>query len=251
MAAIATQNYGDLSSETSDQNGHAAKAAVRHFKNCPGVADVMRVVCNELVDLATSSFSPYLLVTFALNIPPFGYGLASLFPYTCNSRWLFFNTFLSAMHMAISIYAVQQIRGATMAIEDEAETSYVKVDKNGNTSEPTTVSTPNSWARIRTLLCYDKVMNIYYVFCIVWVIWQVIGTHHLVGGKVHQACNRWVLFSVVCGFLYVGLGLLALVCSLCYLRYHNLQATHQLKTEDPSKNQVLAIDDGVGGASFA
>jgi hypothetical protein len=249
MAAIPTQELGALSSGPSDQKGHAADSEVRSLKNFPGVAVVTRVVCNELVDLATSAFSPYLLVTFALNIPPIGYGLASLFPYTCNSRWLFVNTFLSAMHMGISIHVVQRIREATKTLEDEAETSYVKVDKNGNTLEATNASTPNYLDRILLVVRYDKVMKIYFIFCIVWVIWQGIGTRNLVEGKVHHGCNRWVLFSVVCGFLYISLGL-AWACSLYFLRYRHQQATHQqLETQAPSK-QVLAADED-GGGTFA
>ena len=100
---------------------------------------------------------------------------------------------------------------------------------------------PNSWERIRKVMCYDLAMAFYYILCLIWAIWQGLGMKKIMEDDVAGECNRWVLLSVICGFLYVVLGLVAWTGSLCLLRYNKL--SH-------SSKDVLAVDDD-GGVSLA
>jgi len=218
-----------------------------------------------MVEFVKSSFFPYLLFTYVLNLPPFIYCIATIFSYNCNLNWLFFNSFLDAIHMMASVYSVHRI-GAKKNQDDSSldgvmvtapaqdrgggETPYVQADKH----KPTTTllgGAPNSWDRIRIVLCYDLVMAIYYLIVLVWVIWQCLGLREVILNNhqdknhvIEEDCRRWVLFSVVYGFLYMGLGVMAWIGSLGYLRY---QTTHLQKQH---QQQVLAVDEN-GSVSLA
>ena len=150
--------------------------------------------------------------------------------------------------MGISVYSVYRIRGEvrqknTTLKSGDVETPYVKVEKSGGTI--LTTGEPNSWDRIRIIYCYDLVMAIYYILCVVWVMWLGSGTNRVIEGDVDSACGRWVVLSVVFGFLYMGIGVVSWVGSLCLLRYHTLQ-----EGKTPSSDGVLVVDDA-GGVSLA
>lgn len=264
MAAVAARHFGTLASAASEKVGTVATQVRSENKEtfdqiddqCDGVKSTCFVVWAQAVELATSAFFPYLLVTFLLNIPPFAYGLASVFSAECGSSWLVFNAFLVAVHMGVSVYAVHRIRqqvkkadtAAAKVEEGESETPYVNVDAAAATSIgkkklSTATSDPNSWDRIKVVMCYDFVMAVYYILCVVWMIWQGIGTRRMIDGEVDNECGRWVVLSVVCGFLYIGLGVVSWVGSLCFLRYRSLQ-------EGKGSQDVLVVDD-TGGISLA
>ncbi|CAB9510382.1 expressed unknown protein [Seminavis robusta] len=267
MAAIAAKECVALASSASEQiESIASKVRSENKetfddidKNCAGVTSIVSVVCAEFKDLATSAFFPYLFVTFALNMPPFAYGLVSFFSPDCRSQWLFFNTLLTAMHLGVSVYTVQLIREIPRPQESlsidltpmtkegvdssSLETPYVTVDHPRGSSRTVrsdqafASTAPNSWDRIRLVLLYDRVLAVYYLLCVVWACWQVIGTRRVVDGTINKAGNRLVILSVVCGFLYMGLGILSWTCSLFLLRYYNLQRKQSKNVKPLSLHQ--------------
>ena len=122
-----------------------------------------------------------------------------------------------------------------------SETPYVQAGvntSNNNNDAKQIGGAPDSWERIRIVMCYDMVMAIYYILCLVWAIWQGIGTTKIINGEFEQVCGRWVLLSVVCGFLYMGLGVVAWTFSLCFLRYKKLNSQ-----QSSLSKEVLAVDD--------
>jgi len=81
---------------------------------------------------------------------------------------------------------------------------------------------PSSWERIRYVMCYDMVMAIYYLLFVFWIIWQTIGTATILQNQQDEECGKYLILSVVCGFLYMGLVVVALICSICFLRYKKI-----------------------------
>lgn len=240
MAAVVGQKLGALASQTSERLGEATtKFRGDHKESCGGIESMcagfgafLTAICLSLRQTVSSSFFPYLFTTFALNIPPFAFGLASVFSEQCNSNWLIFNAFLSAMHMMVSVYTVHRIRED--APEEKEANHYVQAD-----SDSATRGAPNSWERIKLVMCYDMVMATYYILFIFWVIWQGIGIRHIFDEEVDASCLRWVVYSVICGFLYMGLGALAWTGSLCFIRYYKLSE----QKKGASRKAVLAMDD--------
>lgn len=127
--------------------------------------------------------------------------------------------------MVTSVYTVHRIRAEGIAEPDELDGSHY-VDVEASTASKLALvfrcGAPNSWERIKNVMCYDMVMAIYYILCIFWVIWQGIGTRHIFDEEVDANCSKWVVYSIICGFLYMGMGALAWTASLCFLRYHKL-----------------------------
>jgi len=194
-------------------------------------------ICKGFKDAANSSFFPYLFVTFALNIPAFAFGLATTFSETCNSNWLVFNAFLCAMHMLVSVYTVYRIRAkrskkgesksffAPAASQDEE--SYYASGQDGMNADSLPQKSqdglPNSWKRIRAVMCYDMMMAVYYVLFLVWIVWQSNGARLILEAHPQdKECGRWIFLSVILGFLYMGLVIVAWTMSLCMLRYKKL-----------------------------
>ena len=255
MAAVAAKRINSFASEMSTRidaastkvRGENPAFFDRWDRRCGSMNALTSVLWEQAVDLVTSPFFPYLFVTFLLNIPPFAYGLASVFAPDCSSSWLVYNAFLSAIHMGVSVYGVMRIRAevkksSSRNNKEETETPYVKVEASG--AFTLTTSEPNSWDRIRVVMCYDMVMATYYILCVVWMIWQGIGTQRVIDGQVDNACGRWVVLSVAFGFLYMGLGIMSWVGSLCFLRYNNING------RGSSDKDILVVDDA-GGVSLA
>lgn len=245
MAAVAAQKIKSFASGVSERISETSTKGMGENNVASGLAANLGIVWESIVNLVKSPFFPYLFVTYILNLPPFAYGLASVFSVECNSDWLFFNAFLTAMHLIASVYTVHRIReeskndSRTEEISDE--TPYMQAVDASTIQTPPIPGTPNSWERIRVVMCYDMSMAIYYVLCIVWAIWLVLGTKKIKDGEVDESCGRWVKLSVVFGFLYMGLGVVAWIGSLCFLRYNKL--SHSSKA-------VLAVDEN-GGISLA
>lgn len=262
------QKSGILASEASDKiNAFASKLRKENKGTCDsldtlcgGMAAFLAIAWASVLESMASAFFPYLFVTFALNIPPFAYGLASVFSAECNSRWLLNNSFLSAVHMVVSVYIVVRIReeetptnGASLAENDRVDannengvTPYVQAPTEMSTGlETSLMYPPNSWERIGEVVCRDLTMAFYYILCLVWLIWQVIGTSRLIHGDVAKACSNWLSISVICGRLYIFLGLAAWTFSLCLVRYNKLK-----DEENPNSQEVLTIEDN-GGVSLA
>ncbi|CAB9510383.1 expressed unknown protein [Seminavis robusta] len=199
--------------------------------NCSEANVDSTVVLEELKEIRASSFFPYLFVTFVLNVLPLAYGLASMHSLNCHSRWLFFNTLLAAMHLGVPVYMVHLIK-AVLQPQDalsadiptskkegvdasSLETPYVAVDRPNDKSRtgrsrPSLASTaPNSRERIQMVLFHDKVMTTYYILCVFWMVWQAIGIKQVLDEVIDESCTDFAIPSVICGCVYLGLGVLA------------------------------------------
>lgn len=216
---------------------------------CTSAQMTFEVLYDEIMAVLNSAFFPYLLVTFGLNIPCFAFGLASMVSPDCSSSWLIYNTFLVIMHMGISVYAVRRIKRKSKKekglTETETtgggitETPYIRVDA----AKPPG-GKANSWTRIKIVMFYDLVMAVYYILYVVWLIWLGIGVARVMNHEVSSSCGRWVLMSVIFGFLYVGLGAVSLVVSLCLLRYRLIQEAEKLG--ESAEEDLLAGNCGIG-----
>ena len=259
IAEKAFQNFTTLACEVSDKINAKASKLRRENKEtcdrvdtlCGGIAAFLAVAWASVLESMASAFFPHIFVTFALNAPPLAYGLASAIAEECNSRWLLFNAFLAAIHMVTCVYVVVRIRGEeppSTSSSLQIESGILGSTDNGFGITPyvqaTTASrrttSPNSWERISKVLFRDLTMACYYVLCLLWIIWQVIGTRRLLRDNTANACNNWLSISVLCGRLYLCLGPVAWIFSLCFVRYN------KLKEEDSNSQNVLTLDDNDG-----
>lgn len=82
----------------------------------------------------------------------------------------------------------------------------------------------NSFHRLGHVLCYDPGAAVYFLIVVLWVIWQSVGVTvaiSLVDNDDGEECDKirqWIVFSTMCGFLYMMLVFFAFGCSLLCLR---------------------------------
>jgi len=219
----------------------------------------MNDIRTALRDAVTSSFFPYLSTTFLLNIPPFALGLATVISDECESNWLVFNGFLCFLHMAVATYIVYRIRalgssrkgGINGGCDDESKVYLAPVDDcyqgmdvkgvNGSSDGPAE-GPPNSWDRVRAVMCYDMVMACYYILFLVWVIWESNGTRIILENHPQdQSCGNWMVLSVIFGFLFMGLVLVAWTASLCLLRFRRLS---ERRTNSDRRSKEVTSREG-------
>jgi hypothetical protein len=77
-----------------------------------------------------------------------------------------------------------------------------------------------TWSRIKQVLCYDKMVAVYIVISIVWVIWQTMGvsTYFKHDGEDCGDVASRMLTSLFCGWFYMSLVGVAFLCSMCCMR---------------------------------
>ena len=83
----------------------------------------------------------------------------------------------------------------------------------------------NSFHRLGHVLCYDPGAAIYFLVVVLWVIWQSVGVTVAISlasndddGDECTNVRQWIVYSTMCGFLYMMLVFFAFGCSLLCLR---------------------------------
>jgi hypothetical protein len=85
----------------------------------------------------------------------------------------------------------------------------------------------NSVQRLGQVMCYDAGVAVYIVISCAWMVWQSIGISRVLfggssgddgGDDVCGEMEKWMVFSIICGFLYLMLVCFAFGCSILCLR---------------------------------
>jgi hypothetical protein len=184
------------------------------------------VACNSITDVIMTPFFPYLAVTFCLNMPGVFFGAKGLgFQCPSLSSWLVINGVLCVGHMIASIYIVNSIRetppqsSAIMAFTGDAEAQTPTTDyKNFTVPKENEHGHANSFARVKYVLCHDKIMAVYIVCFIGWVLWLSAGVAKRLGADDCDNEGQFMSVAISCGYLYFSLVFMAFGCSLCCLR---------------------------------
>ena len=205
----------------------------------------------------TSPFFPYLAVTCAFNLPPSVWGIQSL-SLGCgdDATWLVVNAVMTAIHIAAAFYIVARIQadddfsvgggggrpsstsGLPVATvynmeggkQTESTSSYQKVKESFTT--PTAVTavsrndgSANSWSRMCHIISYDAGVALYLIVFIVWVCWQSSGVSKVITGAIADGggdgcgqIQKWMVNSVILGWIYMMLVCTSFCCSLICLR---------------------------------
>jgi hypothetical protein len=203
-------------------------------------------VCSALGQTLCSPFFPYLAVTCALNVPPVAWAIQSYTKGECDATWLYVNAIGSLVHILGSFYICRAIQAhhqqatslpqAEVIAEESGNqggfaTQYKSIDSTSvNAISFKSISLvmgsgdgegeANSVKRLTHVLCYDKIVAVYIVVAISWLVWQSVGISHVLFRQL-EGCDeveRWILISVVLGFLYMMLVCFAFGCSLLCLR---------------------------------
>ena len=107
---------------------------------CTACSSCCSSLCSTLGRALTSPFTPYLLTTVLLNLPPVLWGLRTLvevlkFGVKCqNSRWLYVNALLSLVHLLAAFYIVHRIQQERRAENESIEATVVVEGKTVETA---------------------------------------------------------------------------------------------------------------------
>lgn len=202
----------------------------------------VNVSCNSAKKVICTPFFPYIALTFGLNIPSIIYGVRAVFSWcSAVSSWLLMMGLLSLCHILGSSYIVYKIREplttpvSTTAINaalsgDKEQSTTTKPDTSQGKIEAGTYYTAdqqqqqdnigpaNSYRRIRHVICYDKVVAVYIVIHILWVVLLSHGFQRQIELK-SSYCDRayhdFTQTSLSLGFTYFSLVGFAFLLSLC------------------------------------
>jgi len=79
----------------------------------------------------------------------------------------------------------------------------------------------SSFRRLKQVLCYDPGFALYILVFVFWMFWQTAGLKEALSFQDNDDCGqlgRWVVYSIMCGFLYMMMVCAAFACSLLCLR---------------------------------
>jgi hypothetical protein len=89
----------------------------------------------------------------------------------------------------------------------------------------------NSVQRLGQVMCYDAGVAVYIIICCAWMVWQSIGVSTVLfggssssddnddgGDEICGEAGKWMVYSIICGFLYLMLVCFAFGCSILCLR---------------------------------
>ena len=179
-------------------------------------------------------------------------------------RWLIINAILSVIHMIAAFYIVNLIReekplsplpitsstatGAsqptfmattgTATPTSEPTTTYQNAGNNSNNNNTSSnfiadssydvPGGPNSFQRIKHVLCYDKGMAVYILIFLFWIVWLAIGVSRrlsydngYVDNDYDNGCGdltRYMNAAIAIGYVWMALVGTAFCCSLICLR---------------------------------
>lgn len=159
MAAVLCQSIGSCCSGM-------GRCLSCPFQVC---GDCCSSCCSSIGRVLTSPFTPYLLTTVVLNLPPFVWGTRTaidVFHYnsSCqNSRWLYINAALSLVHLIAAFYIVHRIQeennqaeaaAAIAGSDPEASTTndYQKMEGRGDETATTANGGGTGWKTIASTL---------------------------------------------------------------------------------------------------
>lgn len=201
--------------------------------------------CDKIGELMCTPFMPYLVVTFGLNTPAVVYALKSIEDYDCSYslfRWLVINAIFGFCHMIAAFYIVQIIRAQAPGPRMEGTTSTINATTGLNSPkaaeegqyvesnfQPITDGTvgydvpggPNSFHRIKHVLCYDKGMAIYILIFLSWIVWMGIGVMRRLSFQDGGNCDVMLGYmntTIACGYVWMSMVGVAFCCSLVCLR---------------------------------
>ena len=84
------------------------------------------------------------------------------------------------------------------------------------------VSAASSMRRLKHVMCYDAGVAIYILVFVFWMFWQTAGLKSAMSmNEEDESCDQvgqWVVWSMICGFLYMMMVCVAFACSLLCLR---------------------------------
>uniref|UniRef100_A0A7R9WQT9 Amino acid transporter transmembrane domain-containing protein n=1 Tax=Craspedostauros australis TaxID=1486917 RepID=A0A7R9WQT9_9STRA len=183
--------------------------------------------CESLCQVIMSPFFPYMACTLALNVPGIVFGLKGMVDIGgCStlSKWLVINAIMCAVHIFASIHIVNQIREEGGVPLLPVETGVGTADNAEATRAVKTVDQTrganNSIQRIKHVLCYDKLVAVYIIAFVCWIMWLGVGFKRRVEYD-GEGCDddlRFMDIAVACGNIYLMVVGLAFLCSLCCLR---------------------------------
>lgn len=198
------------------------------------------VICHPL----------FLIVSGGLNFPPLLFGALGFVEW-CNyySNWLVGNAAFTALNIVAGIYCVYKIRRTVKPrqeprlteVDEESETTDNDADSKSSPpcDEPAPSPRPPSPGcfshllrlrtassdRIRHLICYDGIITTYAILFLFWVFWLSEGTQRVRNVATAEADNelegcypfhqRYMVTSLVCGYMYFGFVIIAGLASHC------------------------------------
>ena len=183
-----------------------------------------------VIEALRSPFFPYLAVTFGLNLPPVIYALKSTVDWCPDvSNWLVSNALMAIIHMCASMYIVSKIRGSGSTANAVVTTNKQQQAEEGKYYQTTVFGVPdehgaaNSCARMKHVMCYDKVVAIYILVFLCWIYWLAVGIGRSFGNDEAEGAGcgdqgRYVGMAISLGYLYICLVGVAFAISLCCLR---------------------------------
>lgn len=204
--------------------------------------------CRALGQVFGSPFSPYLITTLALNIPPIAWTFLAISGSGSNGVtepcsgdvWLYVNAMLCLGHIFASFYIVYQV-----ARQEKDSQGTARADASMSTPAPsaqdrvsralffwkdlgrdrgnnTDLGSAYSCRRLNQVMCYDVIVAIYILVACFWVIWQFLGVSQAVGSDADSdwcdSIQNWITLSITCGFIYCFLVCIVFSCSFCCLK---------------------------------
>jgi len=232
MAAILCKTIGELCSKTCE----CIKLPCSYLNQACGKS------CDMLGEVMCTPFAPYLIVTLGLNTPAVVYALKSIDDYDCSYslfRWMVVNASFGLCHIVAAFYITRIIRApaprpdegiptvtATTGLNspkaaeeglyvEASNTTFTRIT-DGDYSVP---GGPNSFKRVKHVLCYDKGMAIYILVFLSWIVWMGIGVSRRLsnGGDCYEMIG-YMNTTIACGYVWMSLVGVAFCCSLLCLR---------------------------------
>ena len=92
-------------------------------------------------------------------------------------------------------------------------------------STTTSIGGANTVPRLIQVLCYDVLVAIYILIFLGWMVWQTLGLSHAMGDGSGDNCgnhsdliHKWIVNSIILGFIYMMMLCCSFCCSLLCLR---------------------------------
>lgn len=194
--------------------------------------------CRSISKAICSAFFPYLFLTMILNLPPAIWGVQTRAG--CGqSVWLWVNTAVCFLHVAISIYVVTRIVNAKSGSNngtshDDTNTAppppqEVKDEERGFGARMTQAFTHERSSsseggggreEMKQILCYDPIVALYLLSFMGWLAWLCFGIVYLAEDEDEQCQNNRnaVFLSLGTGFTYALLVCCTIPCAYACLR---------------------------------
>jgi len=169
-----------------------------------------------------------------MNIPPVISGLKAL-PHitTCTgSSWLGLNLLLSFAHIAAAVYFVRTLSKPN--------------DENGGPS----IQQLSTFKKATNLVCYDSYIAGYILLLLFFMLWLGIGIARSLNGfggsgDCPDRTGAAVVTALLCGYAFLGMGVVAFVisfcCASCGWTQQQQGGTHNVALVDGGKKDDLPV----------